>query len=59
MSPSDVSIRFFKHLRRREGLFATALCRPGVAELDGHQMRELEVNVERVIALQNDLPRPV
>ncbi len=55
----DVSIRFFKHLRQREGLFATALCRAGVAELDAHQMRELEVNVERVIELQNDLPRPV
>lgn len=48
----DVSIRFFKHLRMREGLFRTAVCRPGVAELDAHQTRELEVNIERVLALQ-------
>ncbi len=47
-----VSIRFFKHLRQREGLFATALCRPGVPELDLHQVREMEVNLERVFALQ-------
>ena len=48
----DVSIRFFKHLRHREGLFATPLCRPGVAPLDAHQQRELEINLERVMLLQ-------
>ena len=52
-----VSIRFFKHLRQREGLFQTALCRPGVAELDMHQMRELDANVERVLELQAELAR--
>jgi len=51
----DTSIRFFKHLRQREGIFATARCRPGVAELDAHQMRECEVNLERVLALQASL----
>ncbi|MEO6626837.1 MAG: dihydrodipicolinate synthase family protein [Burkholderiaceae bacterium] len=51
----DVSIRFFKHLRHREGLFTTALCRPGVAALDAHQQLELEINIDRVIALQGDL----
>ena len=50
-----VSIRFFKCLRQREGLFQTAICRPGVAELDAHQMRELEVNLDRVIALQDEI----
>ncbi len=53
----DVSIRFFKHLRMREGLFQTAVCRPGVAELDAHQMRELEVHIDRVLALQRRLAR--
>ncbi len=53
----DVSIRFFKHLRQREGLFQTALCRPALARLDSHQMRELEVNLERVIDLQDELLR--
>ena len=51
----DVSIRFFKHLRHREGLFASPHCRAGVAELDAHQMRELEVNLDRVLALQAEL----
>lgn len=52
----DVSIRFFKHLRHREGLFATPLCRSGVAELDTYQMRELVINLDRVLALQASLP---
>lgn len=51
----DVSIRFFKHLRQREGLFQTALCRSGVAELDAHQTREMEFALERVLALQASL----
>jgi len=51
----DVSIRFFKHLRLREGLFLTALCRPGVAELDAYQMHELGVHVEQVLDLQRML----
>ena len=51
----DVSIRFFKHLRMREGLFQTAVCRPGVATLDAHQMHELEVNIGRVLDLQRAL----
>jgi 4-hydroxy-tetrahydrodipicolinate synthase len=51
----DTSIRFFKHLRHREGLFATPLCRAGVRPLDDHQMRELELNVDRVLAMQGQL----
>jgi len=48
----DVSIRFFKHLRQREGLFASARCRAGVRPLDAHQMRELEACIDQVLALQ-------
>ena len=51
----DTSIRFFKHLRHREGLFATPLCRAGVRPLDAHQMRELELNIDRVLAMQQNL----
>jgi len=51
----DVSIRFFKHLRQREGLFRTAVCRAGVRELDAHQMRELDLAIDRVLALQRVL----
>ena len=54
----DISIRFFKHLRQREGLFQTAVCRAGVAELDAHQMRELQINLDRVIELQDELKSP-
>ena len=48
----ELSIRFFKHLRHREGLFATPLCRLGVGVLDAHHQRELEINVEHVMELQ-------
>ncbi len=54
----DVSIRFFKHLRQREGIFATAVCRPGVAALDAHQQRELGLCIDRVMALQGALSQP-
>jgi dihydrodipicolinate synthase/N-acetylneuraminate lyase len=54
----DVSIRFFKHLRQREGLFQTALCRPGVAELDAHQKRELAIHLDQVMDLQKRLKHP-
>src|SRR5260221_10804048 len=37
----DVSIRFFKHLRRESGLFRTANCRKPVAPLDAFQQREM------------------
>jgi 4-hydroxy-tetrahydrodipicolinate synthase len=50
-----VSIRFFKHLRLREGLFSTDVCRPGVAELDAYQQRERDIQIERVLALQSGL----
>ena len=53
----DVSIRFFKHLRQREGLFQTAICRDGVAALDQHQEREMEINLQRVLQLQDALAR--
>jgi len=33
----DVSIRFFQHLRRCEGLFTLAHCRAGTGPLDTRQ----------------------
>ncbi|MFQ5972376.1 MAG: dihydrodipicolinate synthase family protein [Alphaproteobacteria bacterium] len=36
----DVSIRFFKELRRADGIFTTNRCRPPVPELDAIQWRE-------------------
>lgn len=54
----DVSIRFFKQLRQREGQFQTAFCRAPVRPLDAYQMQECDFQVERVIALQTALARP-
>jgi dihydrodipicolinate synthase/N-acetylneuraminate lyase len=54
----DVSIRFFKALRHRQGLFRTDICRPPVAPLDAWQQAELEVNVERALALERELRTP-
>lgn len=54
----DVSIRFFKHLRARRGLFATEHCRPPVARLDDHQHRESERLADRVFAIESRLAGP-
>jgi len=51
----DVSIRFFKRLRQREGIFKTDTCRAPVRALDAHQQRERDVQVERVLRLQSEL----
>lgn len=51
----DVSIRFFKHLRHREGVFTSAFCRHPVRPLDAHQMREMEAQLQQVLALQQEL----
>ena len=48
----DVSIRFFKHLRRESGLFATERCRPPVAPLDHFQQRSAEQLVRDAILLE-------
>lgn len=48
----DVSIRFFKRLRQREGLFHTDMCRAPVRPLDSHQQRECDVQIDRVLQLQ-------
>ncbi len=51
----DVSIRFFKRLRQREGVFRTDVCRAPVRALDADQLRELEAQMERVLRLQEEL----
>ena len=52
-----MSIRFFKRLRRAEGLFATERCRPPVAELDPIQQRQADALVARALYLQAHLAR--
>ncbi len=53
----DVSIRFFKHLRMRSGLFRTDQCRPPVTPLDGIQWAEARRLAD--YALQLKAPDPV
>lgn len=48
----DVSIRFFKQLRRAEGLFATSRCRPPVDALDPIQQAQADALIARALALQ-------
>ncbi len=48
----DVSIRFFKHLRRISGVFATERCRPPVAPLDPFQQRSAERLARDALALE-------
>jgi 4-hydroxy-tetrahydrodipicolinate synthase len=47
----DVSIRFFKRLRRAEGIFTTDRCR-APAPLDAVQSREADLMVRRALTLQ-------
>jgi dihydrodipicolinate synthase/N-acetylneuraminate lyase len=51
----DVSIRFLKLLRFRDGLFATAHCRPPVREFDAVQASEAERMIARVKTLTGRL----
>lgn len=51
----DISIRFFKRLRLREGLFDSDMCRPPVRPMDAHQVRECDVQIDRVLQLQSAL----
>ena len=51
----DVSIRFFKQLRRARGLFATDRCRPPVAHFDAVQQREADRLVALALSLETGL----
>jgi 4-hydroxy-tetrahydrodipicolinate synthase len=48
----DVSIRFFKMLRRTEGVFSTDACRAGVAKLDPLLHAEAERLIRHALELQ-------
>jgi 4-hydroxy-tetrahydrodipicolinate synthase len=51
----EVSIRFFKRLRRLDGCFATDLCRPPTATLDSFQQRTLDALAPRAVALDREI----
>jgi hypothetical protein len=48
----DVSIRFWKHLRRLQGIFDDPRCRPQVRPLDRVQQKEAERLAARALALE-------
>ncbi len=54
----DVSIRFFKQLRRARGLFASDRCRPPVAQFDAVQQHEANRLVALALSLDSDLAEP-
>lgn len=51
----EVSIRFFKALRKAAGVFPTDACRPGVAALDAIQTEESRRLVERALEIERKL----
>ena len=53
----DVSIRFFKMLRAREGVFASDFCRPPVAALDAVQQSEAERLIDYVLEERTEILR--
>ena len=48
----DVSIRFWKHVRRLQGIFSDERCRPPIGELDPIQKKEAERLGTRALALE-------
>jgi 4-hydroxy-tetrahydrodipicolinate synthase len=53
----DVSIRFWKHVRRRQGLFATERCRPPARAFDAVQREEAARLADDAIALEAEVGR--
>ncbi len=51
----EVSIRFWKRYRLRQGVFATDHCRSGVRPLDAVQSTEAELMVDRALALDAEI----
>ena len=48
----DISIKFAKMLRVKEGIFKTNICRGKIEDFDEYQLKEVGVLIERVISLQ-------
>jgi dihydrodipicolinate synthase/N-acetylneuraminate lyase len=51
----EVSIRFWKSVRRRQGILATDACRPPVRPLDAVELEQAETLGSRAIALEAEL----
>ena len=51
----DVSIRFFKRLRRNRGMFGSDFCRPPVPPLDAQQLTEAERLIGKALGLSHEI----
>jgi 4-hydroxy-tetrahydrodipicolinate synthase len=54
----EISIPFWKQLRRRQGIFTTALCRPPIRPLDRVQQAEADRLAVRALALEAERDGP-
>ena len=51
----DISIKFSKILRVKEGIFNTNYCREPVKDFDQFQIEEANLHIKRVLDLQKSL----
>ena len=51
----DISIKFSKMLRVKEGIFNTSYCREPVKDFDQFQIEEANLHIKKVLDLQNSL----
>tara|TARA_E500000075_G_scaffold88608_1_gene80093 strand:- start:8 stop:583 length:576 start_codon:yes stop_codon:yes gene_type:complete len=51
----DISIKFYKTLRVKEGIFDTNFCRSPVKNFDQFQNNEAKIHLDKIIKLQNNL----
>ena len=51
----DISIKFYKNLRVKEGIFDTNFCRLPIKDFDQFQNDEAKIHLDKIIKLQNNL----
>ncbi len=50
----DISIKFAKMLRVKEGIFKTNICRGEIEDFDKYQLKEVNILIDKIISLQED-----
>ena len=50
----DISIKFYKMLRVKEGIFKTSVCRGSIDNFDKYQLKEAKVLIDKIISLQRN-----
>ena len=51
----DISIKFSKMLRVKEGIFSTSICRKPIKNFDQFQLEEASLHINKILDLQNSL----